>query len=378
LRADGLLCLTYAGIHCYDAGSGDVAWSEKFKVIENELAMSYANPVIDGATIIATGDNRVRAFDLETGKPLWRSERFNIISELLPGRQLIYGQLGGQFFNIDKEKWQWKGRFGVFALDKSNGETVWKYEKGNDSITNLLVYDDVIWLADEKHLLALDRFDGSVRQRFKHHFDEPPIYTALNEAGQILLLGEGEVSAFDPELETSVWYVQHTPVGPGAWRRFSRGLLGATGNVLKFGSFILSRGVGLLPSLAIPIGSVNFKLLNTKKIVSSSMARTGRRMTYQSRSRAGGTDNANLSGDYQYFVTRSKYSEKVVLAVVDLRSGKTVRMIRVNAEYPSLVIDEGNNKIYESHEQQLLALPLDNDMRVHSSIQAKTSAISEK
>ncbi len=358
LSANGMVCLTYDGIHCYDAATGAPAWENRHPVIENELALSYANPVASGSSVITASDHRVRAYDLTTGKKLWQSRKFDIIPELLVDKNIVYGQLGGRFLNIDKEKWKWKGDFGVFALNKSNGKTLWKYKKANDAVTNILVYGDEVWLADENNLIALNRFTGKKKHRIRHKFKDPPVYAALNEAGRILLVGEGEAATFHPQLGTSEWHVRHEPIRPGAWRRFADGLLRASGNILKFGSFVLSHGGGLLPSLAVPLGSVDFKIINTKSIVSRGMGRSGRRMAYQSGFSGNWEGNQSLSGNFQYFVTKPDGTDHVVLAMVNLSNGKTERMIRMDADRPNLVLDESNNKVFEIFGRRLVALPL--------------------
>lgn len=368
VAAGSMVCVTYDGVTCYDARTGQPVWDDRFAVLEDELGLSYANPVLDGETIITTGQNRVRAFDSVTGEARWRSERLSIVAELQMDERAVYGQLGGRFFHIDKEEWEWDGNFGAFALDKTNGKTIWKYQRADDSITNLLVNDDKIWLADESHLVALDRKTGKVKIKLRHKFEDAPVYTALNEAGQIVVVGEHEVSAFDPEGHKSLWYVNHPPVRPGAWRRFGRGLLRLTGNVLKFSSFVLSQGVGLLPSLVAPIGSVDFKIINTKRIVSNTLRRSGRRMTYQSVLREDGVGNANLSGNFQYFVTKPKRIDHVVLAVVNLSTGETERLVRMDAQYPNVVINEGHNKIYETSGQKLVALPMETDVSNYTAL----------
>jgi len=357
--AGSVVCLTYTGIHCYDRASGTLLWKRKFDVIEDDLALSYANPLVDGDAVITSGNHRVRAYDIHTGKVLWKSDKFDIISELSLGGDTIYGQLGGQFFDIDSEKWKWKGDFGLVALDRRSGKTLWKYDDADDASTNLLVYDNKVWLADKKNLIALDRLSGLVWYRQEHDFEDPPVYAALNELGQVVLVGDGEAAAFAPDLGTREWYVRHEPVRPGAWSRFSTALMRATGNVLKFGTFLLSHGVGAFPSLAVPIGSVNFKIISTKKIVKTTAGRSARRLTYHSGFDEGGVGNLNLSGNFQYFVTQPHGSGKAALAMLNLSTGRTERLIRMDAEYPDLIIDEGNSKIYENTGQQLLALPLE-------------------
>ena len=336
--------------------------------------MSYANPIVEKTTIITAGDHRVRSYDLATGRKLWQSRKFDIIPEILAGKEIVYGQLGGRFLHLDKEKWKWKGDFGVFALDKSNGKTLWKYDNANDAISNVLVYGDEVWLADEKTLFALDRFSGKKRHRIRHKFEDPPVYVALNEANQILLVGEGEAAAFDPHKGTAEWHVRHEPIGPGAWRRFATGLLHASGNILKFGSFVLSHGSGLLPSLAIPLGSVNFKVLNTKRIVSRGLGRSGRRMTYQSGFSGHWDGNQSLSGNFQYFITKPKGTKHVALAMVNLSNGRTERLIRMDADRPNLVLDEGNNMVYETFGHRLVALPLQTSDSTYATLAQRSTA----
>jgi len=359
LIAGSLVCLTYHGIECYDSKTGSPVWNHRFSVIEDDLALSYANPVVDDTTIIASGDNRLRAYNLANGKLRWKSEKFDIISELTLDGNIVYGQLGGRFFDIHKEKWKWEGKFGVVAIDRTTGKTLWTFDDADDASTNVLIWGDKIWLADKKNLIALSRINGEEQFRTEHGFEEPPVFAALNEVGQVVLVGDGEAAAFGREKGSHVWHVRHEPVRPGAWSRFSTALMNATGNVLKFGSFLLSHGVAPMPSLALPIGSVNFKIISTKRIATTSMSRSGRRLTYHSGTPETGIGNASLSGNFQYFITESKGVKKVTLAVLNLSTGKTERLIPLEADRPNLVIDEGNNEIYQSFGQQLLAMPLE-------------------
>ncbi len=353
-----LVCVTYQGIHCYNSSTGNLEWKSRYKVLVNDLALSYANPLLDGSTLITSGNRRLRAYDVTNGKLLWKSEKLDIVSELFVADGVIYGQMGGQFLDIDSEKWKSKGDFGVVALHQQSGKTLWKFDDADDSTTNLLIYQDRIWLGDKKQLIALDRASGEVVFTQPHNFEEAPAFAALNELDQVVLVGEGEAAAFTPDLAEPIWHVIHPPVRPGAWSRFSSALMRASGNVLKFSSFVLSHGVGLLPSLVLPIGNVDFKLVNTKKIVSTSLGRSGRRLTYDSGVYEGGVGNSNLSGNYQYFVTQPKGRDSTALAVVNLTTGATERMIKMDADRPNLVINESRGNLYEAAENRLAALPL--------------------
>jgi len=367
LIAGQLICLTYQGINCYNAHTGAVAWKHRYRVLTDKLALSYANPLLDNGTLITSGDHHVRAYNLADGKSQWRSERLGIVSELLLDQGILYGQLGGQFFNIDNDKWKWKGDFGVVALDRNTGKTLWKYKDAKDGSTNILVYGDKVWLADKKYLIALDRFHGKELYRQKHECKEAPVFAAINEMGQVILVGDGEAAAFEPNMGTQEWYVRHAPLNSGSWSRFSTALMHATGNILKFGSFLLSHGLGALPSLGVGVGGTNLNIISGKKIVTSAADRNAKRLTYHSGVGDDEVGNANLSGNFQYFITRSGGRKKVDLAVLNLSTGKTERMIGMDADHPNLVIDEGNNKIYENFGDRLIAMPLENKASIDTS-----------
>lgn len=352
------LCVTYAGIHCYDRYNGEPLWAHAFDVIENDLALSYAYPAVAGDAIIVTGENRVRAYDLATGQRRWQSERLDIVSELIVDEDVIYGQLGGRFLDVDNEKFKWKGNFGVVALDRKTGKKLWEFDSADDAVTNVLVYGDRIWIADEHRLYAIDRKTGRVRLKQKHGFDQPPEFVALNETGQVVLVGDGQAAAFDVEKGAPLWIVQHPPIGPGAWARFGEGLRRSTGNALKFLSFVVGRAGGVLPSLSLPLGSVDFNIISTRRVVSNQLGRSGRRMAYRSAVFDSDGGNANVSGNFQYFVTQPKGYDKPALAVVNLATGETERFIRMDAERPNLVIDEASDNLYQAFDQQLVALPL--------------------
>lgn len=352
------LCVTYAGVHCYDRHTGEPLWEHVFDVIEDDLALSYAYPAVAGDAIIVTGENRVRAYDLATGKRLWQSERLDIVSELTLDEDVIFGQLGGSFLDLDGEEFEWEGDFGVVALDRQTGQKRWEFDSADDAVTNVLVLRDRVWVADEHSLYALDRQTGELRLKQNHDFDKPPEFAALNETGQVVLVGDGQAAAFDVEDGTQLWTVLHPPIGPGAWARFGEGLRRSTGNTLKFLSFIVGRAGGVLPSLSLPLGSVDFNIISTRRVVSNQLGRSGRRMAYRSAvfDRAGG--NANVSGNFQYFVTRPEGYDKPALAVVNLATGETERLIRMDTERPNLVIDEPSDNVYQAFDQQLVALPL--------------------
>ena len=160
--AGGQLFVTYRGIACYDAKTGDRLWRHNYDVREGDLALSDAEPIVDGQIVYTSGEGKVRAIDRVTGKRLWESDDFGVVPELFVDELAIYGRLGGRFYDVDDEEWRWKGPYGAVAIDRATGKRIWRYGGGNDSITNLSIVGDRVWLGDEERVIGLDRATGAL------------------------------------------------------------------------------------------------------------------------------------------------------------------------------------------------------------------------
>lgn len=359
LVADSKLCVTYYGIRCYDRATGALAWDESFAVLTDDLALSYAYPLVRNGVVMTAGTRRVRAFALDSGRQRWRSRRFRMISSLIdPGGETVFARLGGHFFDIKKERWLWRGDFGVVALDKSTGKTQWRYAKARGSITNLLLLENQIWLADKKWLICLNRHDGSVCLRTPHKLEQSPVIIGLNNNSKITLIGESEAASFEPVAGNRLWHTNYTQPGPGAWRRFSRSMINASGNALRFGSFVVGHAGGFIPSLAVPVAGVNVKLLSGKKLVKNSSGRLGRQITANAHTEDGtGLKKVTPTG-YHYFVIQPEGSERHALVVINLANGNTESQVALNSESPNIAIDEANALIYAVDVRRLSAVPI--------------------
>ncbi len=350
------VCVTYEGIYCFSRDSGQPAWGEEFEVIDDKLALSYPNPLVTENLLVAGGSQRVQAFDPQTGERLWRSDKLGRMPEMLNDESRIFVQLGGRYFDLDKEKWRAKGKFGAASLDKYRGETLWRYDGAKDSITNLLIFGGRVWLADEKYLIVLDRYDGDVIARSAHELKDPPAYVVLNERRNITLISESEISAYDPDTTKRLWYARYPPPGIGLWKRFSAGLLHASGSVLKISSTLIAYGSGLVPgvpSLSLPIGS-------GKKLLRNTVGAFGEDLTETAEAIGEETGYANLEGGSQYFVTKLKGSKEILLVAVSINDGATERMTALPSESPNLVIDESNGLGYQADDKLLMAIPIRN------------------
>ena len=93
------------------------------------------------------------------------------------------------------------------------------------------------------------------------------------------------------------------------------------------------------------------------KVVGKQGQRIGRQLTPANSLRED-VGYANLQGGHQYFVTRLEGSKEVMLAGVNLETGRTDLMIPMRSDNPNLVIDENNASVYQVFGDQLIALRL--------------------
>jgi len=352
----GKVCVTFQGISCYDSNTGQLLWMRRFAVLNEDLALSYAYPINKNGVLITTSDRHILAYDPDSGNRLWKSRHFDVVTSLLDSsEQVLYAQLGGKFFDIKKERWVWEGDFGAAAIDSVSGKTLWEYKSAKGSITNLLVLEQQIWFADKNYLICLDRKDGAPCMQIEHELENEPAVIGLNDRGQVILLGEGEAAAFEISISQRLWHVNYAQPGPGAWKRFSRSLMTASGNALRFGSFVVSHAGGVIPSLAVPLAGVNVKLVNTKKLVSRSSGQIGRQLVFGARAEEAASGENEIEASYQYFVTIPDGLKEHALMVVNLNSGETEGMLALHSSVPNLTIDEVNGMVYEIQGQRLVA-----------------------
>ena len=358
--AGDTLCVSYTGLSCFSAANGTPRWRQSFHVNEDDTALTYSRAVVDRGAVYTSGEGRLQAFDLNNGELIWRSDRADGIPELQETPDTFFLQLGGFFFNTEKEIWEWQGDFGAMAVDRRSGETLWTWDDAEDAVTNLLVFSGRVWVADEDELLALDESSGKRVARVDHGLESPPVIAALNDRGQILLVNASEACAIDPQSMEPLWRVHHRPPGPGDWERFSGSLLRFSGNVLRFVSTVVAHTSGLVPSApAIPLAGagVDLKLISTRRLVGSFTGRAGRRLSYQADS-SEATNVARLAGDYQYFITQSEAGERPSLAMVELNTGRTERLLALPHPNPDLLIDDATAQLFQASGRRITALRL--------------------
>ncbi len=97
---DGRLWLFYEGVTSLDARTGKEGIREKFRVNEEGLALTEADPVIDDRHIYVSGRGRVRAISRETGREVWEAKDLGLTPELILANGLLFVRTGGQFTRL--------------------------------------------------------------------------------------------------------------------------------------------------------------------------------------------------------------------------------------------------------------------------------------
>src|SRR5688572_3242700 len=197
LLLDGRLFLFYDGATSYDARSGSEKEREKFKVNEDGLALTEADPVFDDTRIYISGRGRIRAVNRRTGNVEWKADDLGISSEMALIGTTLYVRTGGQFTRLRDGEMQSKGPYGVSAIDTRNGETIWRYKGADKGLTNFVFADaNTILIADRDDLISIDAKTGKRRDALEHKVERAQ-FVLLNERGDAVVGGRSEIAAFD-------------------------------------------------------------------------------------------------------------------------------------------------------------------------------------
>jgi outer membrane protein assembly factor BamB len=203
LILDGRLFLFYEGVTSYDARNGKEGAREKFKVNEDGLALTEADPVFDDKNIYVSGRGKIRAVSRRTGKTEWEAKDLGVTPEMALVGNVLYVRTGGQFTRIKDGETTEKGAFGVSAIDTRNGRTVWRYKGADKGLTNFAFSDaNTILIADKDDLIGLDTKDGKRKFRFEHKVEKAQ-FILINERREAVVGGRDEIAAFRVESRES-------------------------------------------------------------------------------------------------------------------------------------------------------------------------------
>lgn len=348
----GSVFVLYDGIRCYDTQTGQLVWHRKFGVFEGDLAKSYAEPWFDEQNVYVAGEGKVCAFRLADGEQLWKTDDFGIVTELYADANVLYGKLGGQFFDFAGNEWDRKGPFGAVALDPKTGKKLWKWDHGDNAVTNLLIFGDRVYFADGDDLFALSRAGGKKLYKKPHHFSKPPKYLSFNEADQLVLIGEENAAGFSYADGQRLWYYELKPPGVGFWKHLAAGLLVSTGALVAVTSYAVALHRDLLPAAPSPVNRIfNYRnrLIKLGKAAGKGMIGAGGDLLHLTR-------YAQLDGNHQYFFTRLPKGKGLV--GVNLTRGIIDQMFPMKEENIELLVSEVNRMVIQAEGSHLLAYSL--------------------
>lgn len=235
LLLDGRLYLFYEGVVSVDARTGRERISERYRVNEEGLALTEADPVYDERFIYTSGRGRVRAVSRDSGQAQWESQDLGLTPEMLLSGDVLYVRTGGQFTKLDNGETTNRGHYGVSAIDKRTGKTLWRYKGADKGITNILLADEsTILLADRDDLIALDSRTGKRASKISHGVNRAA-FVLINERGEAVVGGTEEIAAFDTASGRNGWRARHTPPSRGALRIIAAVALRAASLYFRYG-----------------------------------------------------------------------------------------------------------------------------------------------
>ncbi|MGI9068353.1 MAG: PQQ-binding-like beta-propeller repeat protein [Pyrinomonadaceae bacterium] len=215
---DGRLYIFYEGLTSFDARSGKSRLREKYRVNEDGLALTEAEPIFEEAFIYTSSHGRVRAISRENGATEWEAKDLGLTPEMILVDNLLYVRTGGQFTRLKDGETVERGSYGVSAIDARTGKVLWRYKGADKGITNLVLPDaSSIVVADRDDLIIIDVRTGKRRTRVRHGIERAS-FGILNEGGDVVVGGQSEIAAFDPANGREMWRARHTPPGRGIFR----------------------------------------------------------------------------------------------------------------------------------------------------------------
>ena len=327
---DGRLYVFYEGVTSFDARSGKERLREKYRVNEEGLALTEAEPIFTRDFIYVSGHGRVRAISRQTGDTEWEAKDLGLTPEMFLNGDVLYVRTGGQFTRLKDGETIERGSYGVSAINVSNGKVLWRYKGADKGITNLLFPNrNTIAVADRDDLILLDALNG---KRISHvaHKIERASFGVLNERGDIVIGGQSEIVAFDAVSGRQLWRARHTPPGRGIFRTVAAIAARAASLYFRFGGPVMTARsyYSNLQSLATILNrnrrTPQFKQFGIAKRLDAprQLDRLSRFLWHRERLAA-------LRGQWMYFYTELDRGGNG-LAGVNINNGRSDREVRLS------------------------------------------------
>jgi outer membrane protein assembly factor BamB len=250
---DGRLYLFYEGVASLDARTGRERQRERFRINEEGLALTEADPVFDERVIYTSGRGHVRAVSRESGEEIWEAKDLGLTPEMvLTTNGVLYVRTGGQFTRLRDGEITERGSYGVSAIDARTGKVIWRYKGADKGITNLALPDSsTIVIADRDDLIMIDAATGKRRSKVSHKI-EAAQFVLINERSEAVVGGRNEIAAFDTASGENIWRARHTPPGRGFLRTVAAVAARAASLYFRYGGTVTTafRGVQLARTAA--------------------------------------------------------------------------------------------------------------------------------
>jgi outer membrane protein assembly factor BamB len=350
---DGRLYVFYEGVTSFDGRSGKERLREKYRVNEEGLALTEAEPIFNEGFVYVSGHGRVRAISRQTGDTEWEAKDLGLTPEMLLAGNVLYVRTGGQFTRLKDGETIERGPYGVTAIETHSGKVLWRYKGSDKGITNLLLLDrNTIAIADRDDLIFLDATNGKRKLRVSHKIERPS-FGLINERGDIVIGGQSEIVAFDGSRE--LWRVRHTPPGRGVLRTVAAIAARAASLYFRFSgpgmtAFRTATAFSNLQSLA-TMATRNRRAplsrFNRYGIASRQLDRLSRFLWHRERLAA-------VRGQWMYFYTNLDRGGNG-LAGVNVNNGRTEREVRLPDLDERFVTDEVLGSMFTASGEKLFS-----------------------
>jgi len=357
---DGRLYVFYEGVTSFDARSGKERLREKYRVNEDGLALTEAEPIFTESFIYVSGHGRVRAISRQTGDTEWEAKDLGLTPEMILIGDVLYVRTGGQFTRLKDGETIDRGSYGVSAIDTRSGKVLWRYKGADKGITNLLLPGrNTIAVADRDDLIFLDVATGKKTGRVSHKIERAS-FGVLNEGGNIVIGGQSDIAAFDPVNGRELWRARHTPPGRGVFRTIAAIAARAASLYLRFSGPTMTAIRGL--QIARTVSGLSWSGLQTRSSftnlqgLATASSRNRRTPSFKQFGIASRIDPsrqldrlshflwhrerlAALRGQWMYFYTDLDRGGNG-LAGVNINNGRTDREVRLSDLDERFVTDE--------------------------------------
>jgi outer membrane protein assembly factor BamB len=355
---------TYGGAHRYDVNTGKMAWAVPYDVTEGRLKRANAQAVIDGDLIYTSAKGQLRAVDKNTGIVKWISKDYGAgIAEMQMRGNIIYGRMGGTFFDDKKNEWDLKKPLGIVAISTSDGQPTWRYDKMKDSITNILMLDEqkTILIADKDEVVGLStNGQEAFRQpiNFKHKagggekamkvarfglgglkgglkgmsddkkMDDVPVNITMMPGGLAVVRGKQHVIGFDPSGHQVTFANAYEAPGFAGWQKFA--MISMTA---------MSYTMNTAGAASTSFGSSSNTMYNNSR--QGDLSRMSSAMSKR-------FSSTKAAGKYVYMLTQVEEGKDkgAGLVAVELANGELAGQVLLRDKEPDYVVDELNGQLY--------------------------------